>query len=144
MSQEQSASSHAKLVPPYHYVALPFLGITTLYFIAMAVQSFSVGSLMLALFAVGATIAGLFARVFALGVQDRVIRLEERLRLAEQLPDGLKERIPEVRTEHLIGLRFAPDEELEGLVRRILDGEFDDRKGVKTAIQNWRADHQRI
>ena len=47
-------------------------------------------------------------------------------------------------TEHLIGLRFAPDEELEGLVRRILDGEFDDRKGVKTAIQQWRADHQRI
>ncbi len=60
------------------------------------------------------------------------------------LPDDLKGRIGEIDTEHLIGLRFASDEELADLVRRVLDGELADRKAVKAAVKRWRADHQRI
>ena len=144
MSSTQSASNHAKMVPMYHYVTFALIGIPAIYFLAMVVRSFSVAALMTAMMSVGVVFGVLFGRIFPLGVQDRVIRLEERLRLAQHLPEDLRGRIEEISTEHLIGLRFAPDEELEGLARRILDGEFDKRKGVKEAIQQWRPDHQRI
>ncbi|MDX1495850.1 MAG: DUF6526 family protein, partial [Longimicrobiales bacterium] len=116
----------------------------TLYFLFLTVTSFSVTNLMLFVFGCGVVVVGLFARVFPLGVQDRVIRLEERLRMERLLPEELKARIEEVETEHLIGLRFASDEELADLVRRVLDGELADRKAVKAAIRSWRADYQRI
>lgn len=140
----QSFSNHAKLVPAYHGAATALLMVPTFYFLFSTVTAFSVGNLMIALFAVGVVIAALFARVFPLGVQDRVIRLEERMRMERVLPDDLKGRIDEVSTDHLIGLRFAPDEELADLTRRVLDGELADRKAVKEAIKNWRADNQRI
>jgi hypothetical protein len=79
-----------------------------------------------------------------MGVQDRVIRLEERLRMETILPEDLRPRIGELTTEQLIGLRFASDEELPELARRVLDGELTDRKSIKQAVKSWRADHQRI
>ena len=141
---QQSNENHAKLVPAYHYAALPLVFVSTLYFLYTAVTDFSIQSAMTVAFAVGVLITAVFARVFALGAQDRVIRLEERLRMERLFPDDLKARIDEIATEHVIGLRFAPDDELEGLTRRVLAGELSDRKAVKAAIQNWRADHQRL
>lgn len=144
MSDTQSFASHAKMVPAYHYVCFALVAIPMFYFAYVAVTSFSIGSLMMLAFAVGVIIATLYARLFPLGVQDRVIRLEERLRMERVLPADLKGRIEEIRTDHIIGLRFAPDDELPDLVRRVLAGELTDRKSVKAAIKNWRADHQRI
>lgn len=144
MSSTQSASSHAKMVPMYHYVTFGLIAVPTLYFLVTVVRDFSAAALMMAMMSVGVVFATLFARLFPLGVQDRVIRLEERLRLEKHLPEDLQGRIEEISTEHLIGLRFASDEELEGLVRRILSGDFEKRSGVKEAIQRWRPDHQRI
>jgi uncharacterized membrane protein YciS (DUF1049 family) len=144
VSDTQSAANHAKMVPMYHYVTFACVFVPTVYFIVQAVRDFSTGALMSAVFGVGVVLATFFARVFPLGVQDRVIRLEERLRLERLLPDEMRGRIGEVSTEHLIGLRFASDEELTDLVRRVLDGEFSDRKSVKGAVRSWRADHQRI
>ena len=60
------------------------------------------------------------------------------------LPDDLKSRIEDLTTDQLIGLRFASDAELSGLVRRVLDGDLTDRKEIKQAVEDWRADHQRI
>lgn len=144
MSKPQSASSHAKMVPMYHYVTFLLLLVPILYFVVQTVLDFSATHLMLTSLAAGALIGVLFARIFPLGVQDRVIRLEERLRLADQLPAELHPRINEISTDLLIGLRFASDDELEGLTRKILDGELDSRKSVKNAIGTWRPDHQRI
>lgn len=144
MNETQSFKNHAKMVAGYHGVATALLGIPTLYFLYVAVTDFSVGALMVALFAVGVNVLGFYARAFPLGVQDRVIRLEERLRLATVLPEDLRGRVNDIGTEHLIGLRFASDEEVPELCRRVLDGELADRKAVKAAIRNWRADHQRI
>lgn len=144
MSDTQSAASHAKMVPMYHYVTFLLVGVPALYFVAQAVRGFSVDALMTALFGVGVLFVMLFARVFPLGVQDRVIRLEERIRLERVLPPEMHARVGEISTDYLIGLRFASDDELEGLVRRVLDGELADRKSVKGAIRSWRADHQRI
>lgn len=141
---QQSFQSHAMMVPAYHYVGTMLLIIPTVYFLFVAATSFSVANLMTALFAVGLVIIALFARLFPLGVQDRVIRLEERMRMERILPDDLRARISEVKTDHLIGLRFAPDDELTELTRRVLAGELADRKSIKQAVKSWRADNQRI
>ena len=144
MSEVQSFENHAKMVPLYHYWATAFLVVPTLYFGFLAVTSFSVTNLMLLLFGIGVILAGFFVRAFPLGVQDRVIRLEERMRMERLLPEELRSRIHEISTDHLIGLRFTSDEELADLVRKVLDRELSDRKSIKAAIGSWRADHQRI
>lgn len=140
----QSFQNHAKMVPLYHYVGTPLVMIPTIYFIVRAVTDFSVDALMTALFAVGVVIAAAFVRLFPLGVQDRVIRLEERLRLERLLPEDLRTRADALTTSQLIGLRFASDAELPDLVRRVVEGELKDRKSIKAAVKDWRADRQRI
>ncbi len=141
----QSFENHAKMVPGYHYWATALIVLPTLYFLFLAVRDFySPERLANALFAVGVIITALYARLFPLGVQDRVIRLEERLRMERILPDDLKARIHDFTTGQLVGLRFASNEELPELARRVLDEGLTDRKAIKQAIKNWRADHQRI
>jgi hypothetical protein len=82
-------------------------------------------------------------RVYSLKVQDRVIRLEERLRLAQVLPAAQQSRIPELTVDQLIGLRFASDAELPGLVEKTLAGNWK-RKQIKEAVQHWRPDNWRV
>ena len=82
-------------------------------------------------------------RIYSLKVQDRVIRLEERLRLAAVLPTSLQPRVADLNIDQLIGLRFASDAELPGLVEKALGGNWN-RKQVKEAIQNWKPDTWRV
>ena len=140
----QSFDNHAKLVPMYHFVTFGLLAISFIWFAYRAVTDFSVGRIFMCLFVFAVIMVMFWARIFALGVQDRVIRMEEQLRMARVLPDDLQGSIGTIDTEFIIGLRFAPDDELEDLTRRVLNGEFEDRKGVKQAVKNWRADNQRI
>lgn len=140
----QSFERHARMVPLYHYVATGLLVVPTLWFAWVTVTAFSLGALMTLLFALGVLLVGFFARAFPLGVQDRVIRLEERIRFDRVLSDDLRGRLLEITTDQLIALRFASDEELAELVGRVLEGELRDRKSIKGAIRSWRADHQRI
>ena len=86
----------------------------------------------------------LLARVMALKAQDRVIRLEMRLRLREVLPRDLQGRIAELTPEHFIGLRFAGDAELPELVRQALGGTLGTTKDIKLAVKDWQADHLRV
>ena len=140
----QSLANHAKMVPMYHGVTFGLLMINLIWAGIQLFRGFSAGTVVGFLLAVALIFVMFWARLFALGVQDRVIRLEERLRMAELLPDDLKGRIGHFSTEQLIGLRFASDEELPGLARRVLDEGIADRKTIKQAVKNWRADHQRI
>jgi hypothetical protein len=140
----QSFENHAKIVPGYHRWTAVLVALPTLYFAYRAAFDFTVDRLALLLFAVGVVLTATYARVFPLGVQDRVIRLEERMRMERVLPTDLRARIPELSTRQLVSLRFASDEELPDLVRRVLAGELTNRNDIKRAIRSWRADHQRI
>ena len=139
----QTYANHAKLVPLFHYVAMPLLLINLILGLVGLLEGLTLESLNRIGTGVAMVLAALFARVFALKAQDRVIRLEERLRMERLLPDDLKPRIDEVSTAQCVALRFAGDDELPALVRRALD-EKADQKTIKQAIKEWRPDYQRV
>ena len=140
----QSFDNHAKFVTGYHKVTTPLLMLPTLYFGYLALFDFSVERAAFFLFCVGATFAAFYARFFPLGVQDRLIRLEERMRMERLFPADLKARIPEFTPSQCVALRFASDEELPVLARRVLEQSMTDRNEIKRAVKSWRADHARI
>jgi hypothetical protein len=142
-SETQSFKNHTKLVPLYHGVALPILFVNLLWSAYRAIVHAGWETALAALVAAALVIMGLFARRFALTVQDRIIRLEMRLRLRELLPFDLAARIPEFTTAQLVALRFASDAELPGLARRVLDDRMQDRKAIKQLIADWQADDLR-
>jgi len=147
---EQNFSNHARIVPAFHYFVGPVLMINVVTHCIALFKSFSapLGFILLSFLAVLSSIAILMlaflARLFALGVQDRVIRLEERMRYERLLPEDLKPRIGEFTINQLVSLRFASDAELPALARKVLDGKMSERKAIKQMVQNWRADYQRI
>jgi hypothetical protein len=147
---EQSFSNHARIVPAFHYFVGPMLIINVIVQVHSLIRHpmDSTGAVIHGVFGVLLSLALLtlafLARIFALGVQDRVIRLEERMRYERLLPEDLKPRIAEFTVNQLVSLRFASDAELPGLARKVLDGKIDDRKAIKQMVQNWRADYQRV
>lgn len=144
MNKPQNYDNHMKLVPGFHYIATPLL-IASLAWASFRVFDAPSAETLFALVLVLYIVFNhAYTRLFALGVQDRVIRLEERLRLERLLEGELRDRIPELTTSQLIGLRFAGDDEVADLVRRTLDGEFESRKAIKQAVRHWRADWDRV
>ena len=140
----QNLQNHVRLVPPFHMFVLPVLFLNagwTIYHIAKTGISFE--SVLGVLMAFALITLATFARLFALTVQDRVIRLEMRMRLAEVLPVDLRPRIPEFTVAQLVSLRFASDAELPGLARKVLDEKMSDRKAIKQLIKNWQGDYLR-
>ena len=101
---------------------------------------FSFGTVMLLLLAAAFVLAALYGRMFALTVQDRVIRLEMRLRLRDVLPPDLRARIMEFNVSQLVAMRFASDAELPELARKVLDEHLIDRKAIKKLVKNWQPD----
>lgn len=143
MADTQSYAHHARWMPMYHFVTMPLLLVNLVYSVYRVFQAFHVESVMALIVAAGLVAIGLFARINALGAQDRVIRLEERMRMQALLPADLKPRINDLTTGQCVALRFASDEELPALVKKALD-EHADQKTIKQAIQNWRPDFQRV
>ena len=140
----QNYDNHQRFVPGYHYVAMMILLINVIYSGYVAVTSFSLGSVMGLLLAVGLVMLGFYARFFALSAQDRVIRLEERLRLRDLLPPDQKGTVAGLTTDQLIALRFASDGEVGALVATVSAEGIKDREEIKKRVTNWRPDHQRL
>jgi hypothetical protein len=97
-----------------------------------------------AILAFGLMFFALTARAMALKAQNRSIRLEERLRLERLLPPADRARIDDLTMSQLIGLRFAPDDEVPELVQRLLRGELKSGSDVKKSVVNWRPDYHRV
>ena len=140
----QTYANHTRTVPLFHYVALPLLVLNFLWAAYRLVTGVSFDAAVAVLLAVALLVVALFARIFALGAQDRVIRLEERLRLQALLPADLAPRIGELTMQQLIALRFASDGEVPNLVQRVLDGDLTNQRAIKQAITTWRADYDRV
>jgi hypothetical protein len=139
----QTYKTHRRFVPGYHFVASLFLLLYIGWTGAQLVKQPAVGSAITLLFALGVGLLYLYARQFPVAVQDRVIRLEERLRLARLLPPDLQGRIEDLTADQLIALRFAADAEVAGLVRKVLTEGITDREAIKRMITAWRPDVMR-
>lgn len=141
---EQSFKSHARWLPPFHFFVLPVLLINFGFSIYWWVKAGSTLNGLLSVLVAAALFVGMvMSRVMAMKVQDRVIRIEERLRLERVLPSDLQPRISEFTIEQLVGLRFASNAELPELARRVLDEKLNDRKAIKQLIKTWRPDFAR-
>jgi Family of unknown function (DUF6526) len=145
MAQEltQNFKNHARFVPPYHFVAGPILAVNFVWTLIIAIRFRTFGSIVSFLVSIALILMFFCARIFALKVQDRVIRLEMQLRLQRLLTADLQPSIPSLTVNQLVALRFASDAELPGLVRKVLSDKIEDRKAIKQMIQNWQPDHLR-
>lgn len=140
----QNLKNHARIYPPFHFFVAPVLLINVIGTIYHLVKvGISYNSVFGVLMALALFVLAFCARIFALTVQDRVIRLEMRLRLTQILPAELRPRIPEFTPGQLISLRFASDAELPALARKVLDDKMNDRKAIKQLIKDWQGDYLR-
>ncbi|MEO6051533.1 MAG: DUF6526 family protein [Pyrinomonadaceae bacterium] len=148
MTDQQNYSNHTRWYPLFHFVIVPLL---ILNFLDHVVRVFTTEPQMgrkeqafWALFSFVIILLALAARLMVVKVQDRIIRLEERLRYRELLPADLAGRASDLPVSQIIALRFASDAELPELVEKTLNGEFAKPKDIKLAIKNWRGDYDRV
>jgi hypothetical protein len=138
--REQSFKSHARWLPPFHFFVIPVLLVNALNEIRHVyldptrhtVWTFIVAAALLTL--------GSLSRAMALTVQDRVIRLEERLRMRQVLPSDLQQHIDALTHRQLVALRFASDAELADVVREVVAGKLATQKDIKMRVRTWRPD----
>jgi hypothetical protein len=140
----QSYATHRRFFPLFHFFAIPLLFANVIVRIVYAWMHRGARlvwwEIVVALALLG---LGFAARAMALTIQDRLIKLEETLRLQRCLPDDLRGRIGELSTGQLVSLRFCGDDEVAGLTRSVLDGKLKGRDEIKKQIKTWRPDNQR-
>ena len=139
----QTFSNHVRFDPPFHYFVLPVFAISWILSVVFAVRHPGFVHIWIVIFNTALIVAVTKFRLYALKVQDRVIRLEERLRLATLLPDSLRSQIMKLSEAQLVALRFASDEEVSALVEQTLAANLA-QKDIKNLIKNWRPDYWRV
>jgi hypothetical protein len=149
-TKPQTLANHTRFDPPFHFFVLPIFALglilSLVHFFAHITHGDlrdHVHSFLLVLLALAFLILAFKVRFYALRLQDRIIRLEERLRLTQLLSEPLRSRIPELTEDQLCGLRFASDAEIPKLVERALNEKLS-RADIKKAIQTWRPDYWRV
>ena len=139
----QDLANHTRIDPPFHYFVLPVYAMSWIVSIVFAFRHFSLLAAWAVVFVTALIIHAFKTRLYALKVQDRVIRLEERMRLATLLPDSQHTQIPKLSEKQLVALRFASDEELPALAQRTLTENLAPAE-IKKSIRNWRPDYGRV
>lgn len=143
MSETQSFAKHARYLPPYHFFVFPVLLVYFIYTVRVAIEVQAWQAILASVVAFALIVFFFMARVMVLTVQNRVVRLEERLRLARLLPADLQGRIDELTLGQLVALRFASDGEVAELTRKVLTEGITDKKTIKSMVTSWRPDHLR-
>jgi hypothetical protein len=141
---EQNIANHTKVVPVFHFFAIPVFIINFGWSLfRLKALEFSFAGVFGVILAAALVVLVFEARLFALAVQDRLIRLEEWLRYERVLPADLQARIGELTIGQIVSLRFASDAELPALARKVLDEKLVQRKAIKLLIKNWKPDYLR-
>ena len=140
----QSFENHRRWLPLWHFFVAPVLLLNVIIHVWRVVEMPNRWTAWDLLISLALFFLAFMSRVMPLTAQNRVIRLEERTRLARLLPPELRGREDELTTGQYVALRFAPDDEVPELMRRILAGELKTQGDIKRAIRNWRADHLRV
>lgn len=144
--EEQSYKNHQMFVPGFHFVTFGLLVVNLLWAAWRLFQGTGLpvaDRIWAVVMAIALLLLSWYVRTFPMKVQDRVIRLEERLRLAQLLPPDLARRIPELSAGQLVALRFASDEEVPELTRKVLEENIRSRDEIKKRIRQWRPDRLR-
>ena len=136
----QNFKNHKRYSIPYHFIALPIMVAAIWISVDLFIENQDLlHALLVVAFLLIAVVAA-FSRMFALKVQDRAARADERLRYyilaGKMLPANL-------RMSQILALRFASDDELVALVDRTLFDKLSSKE-IKQAIVEWRADHDRV
>jgi uncharacterized protein DUF6526 len=142
-TKPQTYANHARFDPWFHFFLAPIVLIILIASIVHLVRHPHPWGVVHVVLAFALFMLVFKVRLYSLKVQDRVIRLEERLRLAALLPEPLRSRINELDIRQLIALRFASDAEIPGLVERTLNEKLT-QKQIKQAVQSWRPDNFRV
>jgi Family of unknown function (DUF6526) len=139
----QTFANHVKFDPPFHYFIAPVFAISWVISVIFAIRHPNFVHFWIVIFNTALLVAVTRFRQYALKVQDRVIRLEERLRLATLLPDSQRSKIARLTERQLIALRFASDAEIPILVEQTLSSNLAPAD-IKKAIKTWRPDYWRV
>ena len=139
----QNYENHAKFIPVFHYIALPLLLVNFFGALFRVTQEISFYTLNGVGLAISLIVVAVFTRLFALKAQDRVIRLEEQIRMQTFLPDALKAQVGRLTMGQIVALRFASDEELVDLSQDALN-QNTSPNALKQAVKNWRPDYDRV
>ena len=140
----QSLKNHARLLPSYHLFVLPVLFLNVPIALYRVWTAPGASTIWAAIVAAALATLALRARTMPLTTQDRVIRLEMRLRLRDVLPPDLQSRIGELTPQQLIAMRFACDAELPDITREVLAGKLDSPKAIKMRVKHWEPDWLRV
>ena len=137
----QTFANHTRYDPLFHFFLLPVSLLLFVWAVIHAVRHYDHEAVALAVFALLLMLAIFKTRTYALRVQDRLIRLEERLRLASLLPVGTA--LPDLSEGQLIALRFCCDSEFPSLAQKAAANNLNSKQ-IKQAIQTWRGDYFRV
>lgn len=140
----QSFANHTRWHPPFHFFVLPVLLINIVWSIVNCVKAPGWDSAWWIVVSLALALLALFVRTNSLKVQDRLIRLEEKLRYQQLLSPAVFQQACALPEPQIIALRFAGDDELEGLVSAVVSGQLTKPKDIKQAVKNWRADTFRV
>jgi hypothetical protein len=145
-STEQNLKNHGRLDPPYHFVLLLVLVANLVFAVVQMVRNLHqapFAGIWIVVLSLTAFLVVLKVRTYPMKVQDRVIRLEERLRLQALAPGQWHSQIYRLTEDQLIGLRFAADDEVVELAKQALEENLN-RKQIKQRIKSWRPDNWRV
>lgn len=141
---EQTYATHRRVHRVFHFVVFPILFINFVVMVVLLARNTTPMAAWNAIVAAALMWLSVIVRGYATRNQDRIIRLEEQVRLSRSLPEDLRARIPELTTGQLVALRFCTDGELPELTRAVLSGDVKGRENIKKRIKTWRPDTLRV
>jgi uncharacterized protein DUF6526 len=140
----QTFDNHTRWHPPFHFFLVPLFGLNVIFALVQLIRFRDLDHAGWFVLAIGLAVLTLLVRTNALRVQDRVIRLEERLRYLQVLPPALAQRACTLSSRQVVALRFASDQELADLAQLVLDGKLTGGNEIKRAVKQWRQDTLRV